>query len=112
MFLRVNREGILGKTKASIAHVLRNKADWLRSYRQRIGWTGTTPDIDPKPVRYAEPDSWLMNHDRLVERLAQRFDNVWTMQYSSDMLTTFLNLIGVDGTFSDVPRANVTIQPS
>ncbi len=86
---------------------LRDKKAWLNSYRAQIGKMGMTESADPASCSYFKSDSWLLQHEKLVELLERNFGNVQIVQYTGNSVNDFLRVIGVPLTVSE-PRENVT----
>ncbi len=63
---------LLAPREVTAIVVLRNKVDYLASFRaalQRMGFSVPTQDPDPGTVAYTEPDSWLVDYSALLNVL-------------------------------------------
>ena len=76
----------------SVVAVFRNDADFLRSYRSQLEGTGFAESDDPASFAYVEPDSWLLDHDALLDGYRRWFgaDQVTSLDYDA--------LVEADGT--------------
>jgi hypothetical protein len=108
-----------GKHDVSIILYVRNKADYLRSYRQQIAkYAGRAASTDKSSVLYAEDDSWIADFDSLIETYESGFpgrvnviDYDREMAHRGNVIPSFLAAIGaettadVDGYFQNVSAA-------
>ena len=70
---------LLGERSVTVLVVLRDRADFLRSYAQQVNQPSKYPDS----FNYVEPDSWLARFDELVAGYEAAFgsDNVTIIEY-------------------------------
>lgn len=76
---------------------LREKSDWLKSYQVQHLKEG----IDVSPFKssafYTKDDSWLLDHDGLVEELNKHFEKVTVLNYEkNDMVGRLCGVLEVD----------------
>lgn len=72
----------------NIICVLRNKADYLSAYRKQIlKVPRRKPSDDPRSALYVEPDSWLIDYDKLLEayRIAFGTQSVHVIDYDIEV---------------------------
>jgi hypothetical protein len=76
----------------SVVAVLRDDDAFLRSYRSQLAGTGFATSDDPTSFAYVEPDSWLLDHEALLDGYRRWFgaDHVTVLDYD--------HLVAVDGT--------------
>jgi hypothetical protein len=75
--------------EVTVVVALRDKRDFLRSYGEQLAAMGFGPSDDPTSFAYLEPDSWLLDHDALVEGYRRHFgtEHVVVLDYD-EMLRT------------------------
>lgn len=82
----------------------REPASFLRSYRAQLLGTGFDLSDDPTSYAYVEPDSWLLDHDTLIDGYRRCFGdaNVTVLDYEQmverdgSVIPTFADLLGID----------------
>lgn len=100
---------------------LRNKSDFLRSYTRQIRKRpGREPSDDPSSCLYVEPDSWLVDYERLLEVYRRGFGerNVRVIDYDEQVASvgsvvpSFLEALGIPSSAIDgamAYRENVSV---
>lgn len=105
---------------------LRDKTDFLRSYREQLAATGFEPSDDAASFAYLRADSWLIDYDALLDGYRRGFgdDNVHVVDYDEavrldgSVIPALAELIGIDR--SSLPpldpyflnRAGMHLRPS
>ena len=80
---------------------LRDKAEFLRSYRNQLLRFGLPLSADRDSYTYCEHDSWLVDFDALVGAYAHQFPDIRIMRYGEIMardgtiIASFLNEVGL-----------------
>jgi hypothetical protein len=64
-------QSLLGSRDVTFVVVLRDRRDYLRSYRAQLIESGFAPSNDPRSFAYSEPDSWLADYDALTSVLGR-----------------------------------------
>jgi hypothetical protein len=91
------------RNKISVILYLRNKADFLESYKKQIKKRDRSFSENPKSVYYVENDTWLIDYDDLVNKYSDAFgrENLIILDYDlevknhNNVLNSFLNSIGI-----------------
>jgi len=96
---------ILGREhRVSIVVFLRERRDFLRSYRQQVlSVPGRQLASDPRSAFYVEPDSWLADYDSLVTAYVREFSpmHVEAVDYDAavgadgSVIPAFMRAIGL-----------------
>ncbi len=95
---------MFGNRKVQILLCLRNRTDFLRSYREQIRRVpGRHPTKLPSSCLYAESDSWLADYQALVESYSSAFGrtNLTVVNYDSSVakdrsvLPAMLSALGI-----------------
>lgn len=86
---------------------LRAKAQWLASFRRQMASMGVEETDDVGSCGYFGADSWLLQHETLVDLARRTFGTCRVLEYEGASLAQFLPEIGVE-TEVDEPRFNVT----
>ncbi len=73
----------VGREKVAIHVVLRQKDEWLNSYRSQIVNSGLAPSRDKNSPYYCGRDSWLVDDEAIVELWKENFSNFSLIQYDS-----------------------------
>ncbi len=104
---------LLGREhRVSIVVFLRERRDFLRSYRQQVlSVPGRQCSSDPRSALYVEPDSWLADYDRLVSTYEQEFGRMHVRAVDYDaavgvdgsVIPAFMRAIGLPDVLPDDP---------
>ncbi|WP_281983413.1 hypothetical protein [Thalassorhabdomicrobium marinisediminis] len=85
----------------SVVVVLRDRAEWLESYRNQTIKGNTRPSTDPRSAFYLEGDNWLTDFDTLIETYRAECDEVTVIDYDrNDVVGQLARAMGVDITFN------------
>lgn len=103
-FLRTSEECIALKelfppdTAFEIILVLRDKADWLKSYTGQIHKDARRePSSDPRSALYVEGDTWLTHFEDIISAYEAVFGAVRTIDYDKNLiLPKVLEAMGID----------------
>ena len=68
--------------------VLREKDDFLQSYKKQMEKTGHDPSQNPKSAFYVEPDTWLIRFDSIIDAYERGFGKVEVLTYNRDGIIT------------------------
>jgi hypothetical protein len=90
--------------EVTVVVVLRDEAEFLASYRSQLAGTGFDPSDDPASFAYVEEDSWLLDHDALLDGYRRWFgvDHVVALDYGEAMradgtiIPAFTDVLGID----------------
>lgn len=102
-YLRTQREIEALKTlfadridKFRIVLVLRDKNEWLQSYRNQIIKGSITPSSNPSSAFYLNGDNWLTDFDALIDVYRRGFGEVQVLHYDKqDMVGALARHMGV-----------------
>jgi hypothetical protein len=85
---------LLGPRQVDVIVMLRDRDDFLRSYRQSIQARGHRPSRYPDSFAYVEPDSWVADFEGLVAAYREAFgaEHVTVLSYE-DALGTYRSTI-------------------
>ncbi|SMX43683.1 hypothetical protein [Actibacterium lipolyticum] len=86
---------------------LRSKEEWLASFKQQMFKMGLKESTDPKSCTYFGSDTWLLQHETLVDLVRRTFGEVKTVQYDGASLRQLFSTIGADIDVEE-PMLNVT----
>lgn len=89
---------------------LRDKTDWLRSLRAQIGKRGFPESDDPRSCTYFGADSWLLDHEDLVELLRSNFERVIVVEYGGNSVEQFQAALNLPAEVTEL-RRNVSKSP-
>jgi hypothetical protein len=95
---------LLDGRAVTVVLVLREPAAFLSSYGSQLAGTGFERSDDPTSFAYVEADSWLVDHEALVNGYRRTFgaEHVVTIDYGEAMradgtiIPSFTDLLGVD----------------
>jgi hypothetical protein len=95
---------LLSPRSVTVVILLRDKREFLRSYREQILAMGFTSSHDPTSFAYVEPDSWLVDYDELVDGYQRYFgiDEVKVLDYDAirrtdgSVIPSIVGLLGVE----------------
>jgi hypothetical protein len=98
---------LFGQCSTSIVLFIRNKSDWMRSYRDTIGRLSGLSD-NAEDFNYVEPDSWLLDFETRVAAFQRAFgkNKVRLLDYDEalakhgSVIPAFLRTIGAIDKFS------------
>ena len=90
----------------TVVVVLRDKTDFLRSYREQLSAMGFEPSDDPTSFAYVEPDSWLLDYDALLNGCRRAFgaEHVEVLDYDElvvadrSVIPAVAGLLGIERT--------------
>ncbi|WMS43741.1 hypothetical protein RDV64_04900 [Acuticoccus sp. MNP-M23] len=83
--------------KFKILLALRNKIDFLASYRAQIlKKPGRMPSSDPDSALYVESDTWLLKYEELEKVYRDEFGDVEVVNYSRSVVRELLIAMGVN----------------
>jgi hypothetical protein len=102
----VRLRGLFGPRDVTVVVVLRDKRDFLRSYREQLAAMGFAPSNDPTSFAYVGPDSWLLDYDALVNGCRRHFgtEHVEVLDYDEmvdadhSMIPAVVRLLGIEQT--------------
>jgi len=88
----------------SVVAVLRDDAAFLASYRSQLAGTGFAPSDDPASFAYVEADSWLLDHEGLLDGYRRWFGaaHVTALDYDrlvdadGTVIPAFAELLGLE----------------
>jgi hypothetical protein len=88
----------------SVVAVLRDDAAFLRSYTSQLVGTGFEVSDDPASFAYVAPDSWLLDHEALLDGYRRWFgaEQVTALDYDrlvevdGTVIPAFADLLGLD----------------
>lgn len=87
---------------------LRDKSDWIKSYRKQfLKNADSSITQNPDSYLYLEKDSWVIDHQKLVDLISQNFNNFRVINYNNRSVQAFWEAIGLDH-FIPEYRVNVT----
>jgi hypothetical protein len=74
---------LLGSREVRVIVFLRDPQDYLRSYRAQVEKMGYAPSRYPESFNYVEPDTWLIDFDRLLGAYTDAFgpESVTVLSY-------------------------------
>ena len=92
--------------EVNIVVILRDRAAFLRSYREQMEATGFPASDDPTSFAYVEPDSWLVDYEALVGAYRRGFgeENVEVLDYDAivgrdgSVIPAFAERLGIERT--------------
>lgn len=90
--------------EVSVVAVFRDDAAFLRSYRSQLEGTGFTLSDDPTSFAYLEADSWLLDHEALLDGYRRWFGDhhVTALDYDrvveadGSVIPAVAELVGID----------------
>lgn len=96
------RDLLAGPT-VQVVVFLRDRAAFLRSYRDQLDATGFSPSADRSSFAYVETDSWLVDYDTLLagyrhwfgEGNVEVLDYDETVQRDGSVIPAFAELLGI-----------------
>jgi hypothetical protein len=86
---------------------LRSKKEWLVSFKQQMFKMGLKESTDRKSCSYFGSDTWLLQHETLVDLTRRTFGEAKIVQYDGASLRQFFSAIGVD-IDAEEPKLNAT----
>ena len=85
----------------------RDRASWLSSYRHQVQQKqGRSHSQNPDSAFNLNEDTWLANHDDLLNLLRKNFSDLIILEYQSNMVEVFTAAIGLSITLPEY-RINV-----
>ena len=95
---------LFGDCKVQVVVYLRNKADFLRSYRNMLIRQNWTSNSHRESFNYVEEDTWLLDYEGLLRVYRKGFgtEAVTVMDYDAEVakhggtVGSFLSLLGFD----------------
>lgn len=90
--------------------VVREKQDWLASYRHQLAKSPNDGPIDPTSPRNVAPDSWVLDHARLVSLFTSAFPTTRVLDYCDNVLPVFAAELGIVKFKGTAPRLNVSAE--
>jgi hypothetical protein len=90
--------------EVTVAIALRDRLEFLASYRSQLAGTGFEPSDDPTSFAYVEADTWLVDYEGLVDGYRRWFgsENVVTIDYGDAMeadgsiIPAFTDVLGIE----------------
>jgi hypothetical protein len=94
---------LLDGAEVRIVVFLRERQEFLRSYRRQLEATGFSENDDPTSFAYVEGDSWLIDYEALLDGYRRQFgsDRVEVLDYDAvvaadgSVIPAFLGLLGI-----------------
>lgn len=86
---------------------LRPKPEWLSSFRKQMLKMGMEETDDATSCAYFQPDTWLLQHETLIDLATRTFGDCKVVNYGGASLTQFLGAIGLEVEVAE-PKLNVS----
>ncbi|PMO90162.1 hypothetical protein BCS98_15320 [Vibrio breoganii] len=88
--------------------ILRDKAEWFISFKRQMLKMGGKESKNQDSCYYFGDDSWLLEHERLVELLELNFNHVLKERYSRNMVESFYDLLNIPFSPGCEKRVNIS----
>jgi hypothetical protein len=95
--------GLLPPAQTTVIVYLRNRTEFLRSYRRQLLLMRLPLSAEKGHYAYCEPDSWLVDYDALITTYSRRYGDIRVLNYDAihardrTIIPSFANEIGWDG---------------